>query len=112
MEHSKAFREALRDGAVRDERHGVDRNQSYSKPVKGGARYCWHKGTLDCWKVAGAAPRACLLTKLSELPAGRLLVYSGVTVGTAGWSAGCLLPDGVEAITEDDRGARSGGKHV
>ncbi len=35
MEHSKALREAFRDGAVRDERHGVDRNQSYSKPVKG-----------------------------------------------------------------------------
>ena len=35
MEHSKALREAFRDIAIRDKRHGVDLNQSYPKPVKG-----------------------------------------------------------------------------
>ena len=46
-------------------------------------------------KVAGAAARACLLrTELSELPAGRLLVYQGVTVG-------CAATDGTFAVMRD-----------
>ncbi len=51
MEHIKGFREAFRDVIVRDERHGVDRNKSYSKPVKGvlgvvGTKGLWIAGKL------------------------------------------------------------------
>ncbi len=35
MEHSNVIWEAFRDVAVRDVRHGADRKQSYSKPMKG-----------------------------------------------------------------------------
>ena len=51
MGHGKAIREAFRDVAVRNKRHGADRNKSYSKPVKGvlsvvNTRGLWIAGKL------------------------------------------------------------------
>ena len=83
MEHSNVTREAFRDVAVRDVRHGVDRKQSYSKPVKGVLGVVNTKGLLITEKWLELLLELACWLQNCVLPAGRLLVYQGVTVGCA-----------------------------